>query len=257
MSRFAVERLEGRALFSSYAAADVPQLIAAINAANASAGADTITLAAGAIFSLTAADNTTNGATGLPRIAAGGGSLTILGNGDVIERSAAAGTPGFRLFDAAAGASLTLKNLTLQGGLATAFAQSAQGGAVYSQGALNLESVTVQNNTAQGSAGVLVWGSLFDGSDAQGGGIYSAGSLSLSNCTIRNNSAIGGRGLDKAWYTIQGNEGTGSFVTVHRGSKGGDAAGGGIYVASGTAAIRTSTITDNSAIGGAGDGRGT
>src|SRR5262245_5229420 len=93
-----LETLEGRTLFASYNASTVADLITAINAANASTGADTITLSAGKTFSLTAVDHNTNGATGLPAIVAGGGPLTILGNGDTIERSAAAGTPGFRLF---------------------------------------------------------------------------------------------------------------------------------------------------------------
>jgi hypothetical protein len=259
----AMQRLESRTLFAAYTAATPSELIADINAANASSGADTITLAAGATFSLTAADNTTNGATGLPTIAAGGGPLTILGNGDTIERNAATGTPAFRLFDVAAGASLTLKNLTLQGGLSTGPSvfsgqPPTQGGAIYSQGALNLESVTVQNNTALGRGGFFAWGGLVDGADAQGGGLYSAGSLSLSNCTIRNNRAIGGQGLDKAWYTITGSGGTGTSVTVYTGTVGGDGAGGGIYVASGTAAIRTTTLTANSTIAGTGgNGKGT
>jgi hypothetical protein len=256
-----IERLESRTLFAGYTAATPSELIAAINSANQSSQADTITLVAGKSFSLTVVNNTTHGPTGLPAIVASGGPLTILGNGDTIERSAAAGS-AFRLFDVAGGATLTLKKLTLQGGLA-AGSQSdlrspARGGAVYSQGALSLESVIVQNNSAQGSAGVFVWGVLLDGEVAQGGGLYSAGSLSLSNCTFRGNRAIGGAGLDKAWYTIQGNEGTGSFETVFRGSIGGDASGGGIYVASGTAVMLTSTMTPNSAMAGTGgEGKGT
>src|SRR5687768_17588144 len=76
-----VERLEARALFASYAASTVSELIGRINTSNNSSQADTITLAAGATFSLTAVDNATNGATGLPVIAAAGGPLTIIGNG--------------------------------------------------------------------------------------------------------------------------------------------------------------------------------
>ena len=52
---------------------------------------------------------------GLPVIAAKD-NLTIVGNGDTIERSTAVGTPLFRLLDVASGGSLTLENLTLQGG---------------------------------------------------------------------------------------------------------------------------------------------
>src|SRR4051794_6067260 len=104
-----IDTLEKRTLLSAYTAATESQLIAAITAANGSAGADTITLDAGAKISLTA---------GLPDIAANSGGLSIVGNGDTVERSSAAGTPGFRLFTIAAGTSLTLKNLTLQGGVA-------------------------------------------------------------------------------------------------------------------------------------------
>src|SRR5262245_56544112 len=91
MSRYTIERLESRTLFASYTAATSAELIADINAANLSPEADTITLAAGTTFSLTGADNSTNGPTGLPTIAAVGGTLTVIGNGDTIERSAAAG----------------------------------------------------------------------------------------------------------------------------------------------------------------------
>ena len=152
-----VEPLEGRMLFASYAAATVSQLIAAINSANSSGAADTITLAAGATFSLSEVNNSTSGATGLPQIA-GGGGLNIIGSGATIERSGAAGTPAFRLFDVASNGSLTLTNVTLQGGLALGtsylFAQGqAPGGAIFNQGALSLDGVTIQNNTAQGSPG--------------------------------------------------------------------------------------------------------
>ena len=98
-------------------------------------------------------EDSTVGATGLPLIAAND-NLTIVGNGDTIERSTAAGTPAFNLFDVAAGASLTLQTLTLQGGLATGAGVSAEGGAIYSQGALTLSGVTVQDNQAVGIAGV-------------------------------------------------------------------------------------------------------
>jgi hypothetical protein len=58
---------------------------------------------AGTAFTLTAVDNTTDGATGLPVIAAND-TLTIVGNGDTIQRSTASGIPAFRLFDVASGA---------------------------------------------------------------------------------------------------------------------------------------------------------
>src|SRR6516225_9663118 len=116
-ARLTLERLEDRTLPSSYTPGSVADLIAHINAANQYGGSNTITLVAGKTFSLTAVNNTTDGATGLPIIAAND-NLTILGNGDTIQRSTAKSTPAFRLFDVAVGASLTLQNLTAQNGLA-------------------------------------------------------------------------------------------------------------------------------------------
>src|SRR5262245_5941622 len=114
--RPAVELLEDRTVPASFTASTVPELIADINAANLAGGPNTITLAPATTFTLTAADNAADGGNGLPVVAAGD-ELTILGNGDVIERSATLGTPDFRLFDVAAGAALSLEDLTLQGGL--------------------------------------------------------------------------------------------------------------------------------------------
>src|SRR5262249_41833840 len=157
---------------SNFTASSVSELIADINAANWTGGSNTITLVAGKTFTLTAVDNTTDGATGLPVIAAND-NLTILGNGDTIQRGTAQGTPAFRLFDVAVGASLTLENLTLQGGLAVDIA--AKGGAVYNRGALGLHGVTIQNNTVQGSEGFVTGGPFgvlvfFPGGSAFGGG---------------------------------------------------------------------------------------
>src|SRR5262245_12133534 len=169
--RLALERLEDRSLPSGYTAANVGELIAAIDAANLTPEADTITLAAGKTYTLTQVNNDRfgHGPTGLPTVAAGE-DLTILGNGATIERGTQKGAPAFRLFDVAAGASLTLQNLTLQHGLIGAsfwneqsWHWEARGGAIYSLGTLGLSGVTVQYNTAQVGAG----------NDAAGGGIWS------------------------------------------------------------------------------------
>jgi hypothetical protein len=164
-----LQPLEDRSVPSTFTAASINDLIADITAANTAGGSNTITLAAGTTFTRTAMDNTTDGPTGLPVIAAND-NLTIVGNGDTIERSTAKATPAFRLFDVAAGATLTLQDLTLQGGLATAGSDfnhpnSATGGAINNLGTLQLTGVIVQNNTAQGQTG----------QSALGGGIYSAG----------------------------------------------------------------------------------
>jgi hypothetical protein len=247
-----LERLEDRALPSSYTAATVSDLIADINAANAAGGTNTITLTAPTTspYVLTAVDNSTDGPTGLAVISGGGkkvaaDNLTIVGNGDTIERSTASGTPDFRLFDVASGASLTLENLTLQNGLAFGSGSSAEGGAIYNQGNLILSAVTVQNNLAQGSPGSS--GCPFHecklkpipGGPAAGGGIWSGSSLTLENGTlVHNNQAIGGTGaMDGQFFT---------------GSAGGDAFGGGLYISGGTANLTGVTVNNNSALGGFG-----
>jgi hypothetical protein len=201
VTRPALEQLEDRLVPSNYTAGSVTQLIADINAANQAGGMNTITLTAPTTtpYVLTAVDNTTNGANGLPVIAKKD-QLTIIGNGDTIERSSVSGTPAFRLFDVAAKGSLTLENLTVQGGLAFGSGSAAEGGAIFNQGTLDLNGVTVQNNIAQGQNGVngiVINGQITAtaGSSAAGGGVYSSGSLTLEGSTsVMNNQALGGRG---------------------------------------------------------------
>jgi hypothetical protein len=232
-----LERLEDLTLLTSYTAATVSDLIADIGASNSQGGTNTITLVAGNSFVLTAVDNTTDGATGLPVIAAHD-NLTIVGNGDAIARSTAAGTPAFRLLDVAAGASLTLQNLTLQGGLASGARVAAEGGAAYSQGTLDLNAVTVQDNEALGAPG---------GFNGSGGGLYVAGgSLTLAGSTLSANIAQGGQGAH--------GRGSGSVRESgrHGPGRGGDGAGGALYVAGGSVTVTNTTLSANTAQGGQG-----
>jgi hypothetical protein len=223
-----VERLEDRAVPAAFSAASPAELVAAVSAANATPEADTITLVAGKTFIFTAADITTSGgAAALPDIAATGGPLTIVGNGDVLERDT--NNFGFRFFDVAAGASLTLRDLTLQGG----FTQY-RGGALFNRGTLTLDGVIVQNNQARGAAG---------------GGVYSEGNLIIEGSTIQGNSALGSRGRDGDYYFFFGG------WIVQPGSPGGSAFGGGVYIGGGTLSISNSSIKGNTARGGdGGDG---
>jgi hypothetical protein len=248
-----LEWIEGRTLFSSYAASSLSALIGHMKSANTSAEADVITLSAGATYSLTAIDNSVNGPTALPRIT-GGGGLTIVGNGATVERSAAAGTPQFRLFDVAAGGSLTLKGLTLQGGRTAGshYVQGvgtvldpASGGAVFSQGALTLDGVTVRNNVAQGSSGSWGYFGYEPVGDGAGGGVYSTGTLTVSGSRFDNNFAIGGRGADYVPAADMGN-----FPPSHPATPSGHGSGGGLYVGGGSAAVSSSTFTGNTARGG-------
>ena len=76
-------------------------LIAAIDAAN-TAGGGTLDLAHGCTYTLTQVDNPTDGGNGLPVLAA---PITIAGSGGTkIDRSAAPGTPDFRILEVAEGA---------------------------------------------------------------------------------------------------------------------------------------------------------
>jgi hypothetical protein len=236
-----LEALEDRALPSTYYAATASQLSADISAANAAGGANTIVLTAPTTspYVLTAVNNTTDGATGLPVISGGGkkaaaDNLTIIGNGDTIERSTASGTAAFRLFDVAKGASLTLQDVTLQNGLeGYGFGAWAEGGAIYNQGTLVLSGVTIQNNTAWAGSGPSGTKKNPDppGYDAAGGGVWSNGSLTLENASvIQENSALGGPSYSQG--------------------PGGNAFGGGLYVAGGSANITGATFSYNKAQGG-------
>ncbi|HWG47748.1 MAG TPA: hypothetical protein VN688_33605, partial [Gemmataceae bacterium] len=237
--RLTVEALEDRTL---PAISTTGQLIDAINTANSSGGATTITLAANTTFDFTSLYTGTRNA--LPVITA---NIIIVGNGDTIERDSSS-TEQFRLFDVASGGSLTLQDLTLQGGVAQGNLflgqAAAEGGAVYSSGQLNLSGVTVKNNQAIGFDGFLEAGKTgTDGQNAYGGGLYVAGgSVSLSNDTFRSNIAQGGGG---ASGRLGGN-----------GGNGGNAGGGGIYVAAGTVSLNNATLSYNQAHGGAGGGGG-
>jgi len=235
--RPSLEQLEARTVLSSFTAKTVSDLIADIHAANQAGGSNTITLVAPTTspYILTAVDNTTDGPTGLPVIAASD-SLTIVGNGDTIERGTA---PAFRLLDVAAGASLTLRNLTVQAGLASGAGVSAEGGAVFNHGTLDLNGVTVQNNAAQGQG----WTAQGAGQSAAGGGIYSGGAVTLEGgTTVQKNQALG----------LHGAPARGSPVHVLPAGPGGNGSGGGVYVAGGTVRVTGATIYANTAEGGVG-----
>ena len=148
-------------------------------------------------------NNTTTGSlnygnTGLPVIAAKD-NLTILGNGDTIERSTATGTPDFRLLRVASGGSLTLENLTLQGGMIEGDGLRNQVCSCMGAGGRRRHlhpghagpewrDRSGQRGRVQGSTG-----SSTSRIAAAGGGIFSSGgSVTLEGGTIvQNNEALG------------------------------------------------------------------
>jgi hypothetical protein len=224
-----LEPLEERCNPSSFTAFNVTDLIGDINAANAAGGANTITLALSTTFKLTAGE----------LYIAPNDNLSVTGNGDTIQRSTAKGTPAFRIFEVANGASLTLANLTLQGGLAD------QGGGIWSDGTLTMTGCTVRNNQAIG-AGTSRY-SRGRAGDASGGGIYVAGgTVSLTSVTLSGNTAQGGNGgNDAVTITRLGGRNFGP-------GDGGNGWGGAMYVASGSVSLRLCTVTGNSALAGSG-----
>ena len=226
------------------------QLIFDVEIANVDASPIVITLQHDLTIDFTSAYGSTPNA--LPVLT---GNLTIVGNGDTIARSTAAGTAAFRLFEVALGGSLTLEDLTLTGGLARGTGMAAEGGAIYSAGTLSLSDVTIASNTAQGDNGT---DSYFSGpgASAAGGGLFVAdGTATLINSTLSNNNANGGAGGNGVLISLDG------FSGISIGGSGGDgdaASGGGLYVAGGQVTLSNDTLSSDNANGGAGgNGSGT
>jgi hypothetical protein len=163
-------------------------------------------------------------------------SLSILGPTTGAAGITIDGNHTSRIFEVQGGAShvsVTLQHLTLQNGYAFGSGSAAQGGAIYNQGALTLNGVTVQNNNAQGSDGISG-----AGQSALGGGIYTSGVLTLEGgTTIQANHALGGAGAP--------------HLGVYSGA-GGGGMGGGVYVDGGTATLTNVTLSGNTAQGGQG-----
>lgn len=266
------------------AAGDVDGLREAIEDANNSPGADTVTLEPGT-YILTEVDNNEEGPNELPLInsaitisVADGGSATIF-------RSAAA--PSFRLFTVTSNGALGLVNITLAQGVAalggaifnegTAIVQdclvtqnnsTSSAGAIFSSGLLSIDRSTISTNESfSDGGGILNTGSgfissslIYDNYAARGGGgIANLGNLQLSNVTISGNRAdVDGGGIVNTSDISGGGSGvltvnnaTIAFNTSDTDSSGfGD--GGGI-LNSASATFRNSIISNNDDLGFGGD----
>jgi hypothetical protein len=91
-------------------------------------------LAEGCIYTLALVNNSADGNNGLPSI---DGDVTIQGNGSVIQRSPADGTPAFRIFHVTENGKLTIERLAILNGWAhseLASDPARSGGGIYSQG---------------------------------------------------------------------------------------------------------------------------
>jgi hypothetical protein len=249
-----LEALEDRELPSTYYAATASDLIADINAANKTGGANTIVLTAPTTspYVLASVNNSTDGNTVLPVIAKGD-TLTIqTGNGSASYGDTIDASKAGRLFDVAQGASLTLANVTLQNGFVPWVpGATAAGGAIYNHGTLVLSQVMDQNNTA---------GSGYP-YNAYGGGIWSNGSLTVENsCVFQGNSANGYRDAYGGAICIVGGTADitsstfGNFTPSEWNSAytpmGGKAYGGAVYVSGGTVTMSGDTVGLYSAAAG-------
>lgn len=164
---------------------DVNALVNAVNAANASAGADTLNLSTNCTYTLTTADNTDAawGPNGLPIVTS---DIRLNGSATTIARSEAIGTASFRIFQVAASGTLTLDGLTVRNGQSNSTLNYlGAGGGILNLGVLTLAHSVLENNRA----------SVFD--SGGGGGIYNAGTASISSSTFQNNLATG-NGTGKA-----------------------------------------------------------
>ena len=208
-------------------------LRAAIDRANASAGADTIDFTvSGTIVLESTLPNITDTA-GLT-IDGAGRSVTISGNHSV------------QVMVVWVGAVLEVKHLTIANGRAS------DGGGINNLGTLSVTSSTLSGNSAtSGGGGVMnldarltITDSTFSGNSAnQGGAVFNRGDANINNSTLSGNSAVNGGAIS----TIRVINLVNSTLTGNLASN----AGGGIYgdaeqgVPGGN--LRNSTLTGNSA----------
>jgi hypothetical protein len=268
--RLCLEALEDRLVPTTttltVAAGDTATLIADINAANTS-GTPTIINLTQSTYDFTSANNNTFGPNALPVIT---GNITINGNGAVLMRDPSLGqnTP-FRLFyvsgDQVASAtgsqstsqpvgSLTLENVTLEGGLAQGSSSGTgggglgAGGAIFNQGNLTLSGVTVEQSTAEGGGsgtGTTTTGGTVGTTPASAGTFGAGGAGSTSG-----SGGAGGFGGGGGSGTTAGASGFGAGAGTSTVGGGGLGAGGAIFNMYGTTTLINTTLASNIAQGG-------
>lgn len=256
------------------------------NCRSGTTGVDTIYLTQHVV--LTNVDNTTAaGQNGLPLITS---DITIIGNGFTIERSDAAGTPAFRIFQIEPDARLRLIDFTLRNGRVV--------GSNGRRGSNTTTPGSDGENGERGNVDFIISGAGGDGGDgdmgnpggsggtgddARGGAILNHGTLELERCAIADSSVTGGNGGTGGNASRGGIGGEGGppgipiplvFIATlgppgpagdggeggigGTGGSGGDGHGGAIYHDGESLLISSCTFENNQALGGRGGtgGRG-
>jgi uncharacterized repeat protein (TIGR01451 family) len=161
-------------------------------------------------------------------------NLTIQGPGAnllTVQRSAAGGTPSFRIFNIGAGSIVKLSGVTISNGKL---------GSGLTGGGINNISTTL-----------TISDSVISGNTADfGAGIYNGGTLTLVNSTVSGNQTIGGSGAGILSTSSLG--GSSPVLTVINSTISNNTGGGGIYDGGGPATIINSTISNNSSQGSGG-----
>jgi hypothetical protein len=159
--------------------------------------------------------------------------LTINGPGAdqlTVARSAADGTPAFRIFQVVERVGGTISGLTISNGLSS----SSGGGGILNFGGLVVHEVAITGNVAGGDF-------------ASGGGIENFGTVWLTSSTVSGNSAPGlgslGGGISSRYDLLVVNSTISGNSSWSR--------GGGIW-SNGRVAVRSSTVVDNISYGGGG-----
>jgi len=222
-----VEQLDDRCLPSTFTVTNLldtgpDSLRAAVAAANANPGADTIDFATAGTIALTSGQlNITDS---LTISGPGAGALTV--SGESVSR----------VFGITGDPTVLIADLTVANGYG-----SPGGGISVAGGTVTLDHVTVTGNIAEGQDN-----SYFSSGLAAGGGLYvGGGTLTLEQCTVSGNEALGGPGVVD--YYVD------DYHTYSSGYTGGQARGGGLFVAAGVVVyVNQSTISLNWASGGAG-----
>jgi len=233
-------------------ACNASALVAAIHSANTNGAANTLVLATDCTYRLRAIDNDHRGPNGLPVITS---AMTIVGNGTVIKRSRNPATPPFRLFFVDTTGELTLQDLTIRNGQASAGSPGLRGpdpvlcqgttgrkgGGIFNLGTLTLTNSALRGNRAgAGGNGAKVCDSpncdelagCHGGIGGAGGGIFNRGVLTVTNSALTDN--VSGRG----GFGARGENSS-------HGSPGADAGAGGAIFNAGTLRLTNTTLSNN------------